>query len=343
MKHQILLKILIVLSLLGCTPKKDKKNIRYAKKQYFLGHDYFSKYILSLRNIANLRHKTSILEKKLKKLSLSNNEEGSISSIRANKVEIKKNTEIINNEISLSGKYLNAALVELKKAVMVDPKHFPAQFELALIYLKKASSMMDLTKRTQCMSGDFLKEKTEDTAALLGKSKLHFLFSTKNEKLASKSFNNIASIEIYFTNYDNAIAYGKKALKDLIYQEGYVANSNIGWALFFKKEYKTAVSYFKQALLLQPKYCLARYRLGRVYFESELYQLSNKALSRTISQGPPCSNIQEAWLYLGLTQMKLNQIKKAEYTFSRCVELAPSSCIALKCKKHQQLISNTTQ
>jgi len=113
--------------------------------------------------------------------------------------------------------------------------------------------------------------------------------------------------------------------------------------IFHEKNYGKAVSYLNQALLLQSKYCLARYRLGRAFFDSGNFKKSEYHLQKTLNQGPPCTNIQEVWLYLGLTQVKRGMPEKAVYTFTKCVEVAPSSCVAQKCKHHLTLLESSSE
>ncbi|MBU1537426.1 tetratricopeptide repeat protein, partial [Myxococcota bacterium] len=231
-----------------------------------------------------------------------------------------------------------AALTELKKAVIADPHHTNAHFELGLIYLKKASTILDITKRAQCFQGDARKEKEEEAQALLAMAKKHFLQSARNKQLTSKAHNNVSAIEIHFGNNESAIEHAKKSTSDLVYQDSYVANTNIGWAYYHLKQFKKSIPYFKQALLIQSKYCLARYRMGRSLFELGEYSKAEKALLRTVKQGPPCNSIQEAWLYLGLAQLKLGKHKNAVFALSRCKLISDQSCVSQKCEQHLKVI-----
>ncbi len=329
---------LFSLLLLSCT-KDEGKNLRYAKKLYYLGHDYFSKHMNTLGRIASLRRENAKLEKELKTLKLTSGQRASIASIRSSKKRIQKNGETIRTQMVLARRFLNAALTELNKAIIANPLHLQAHFELGLIYLKKASVILDMAKRAQCMAGPDLKEREEEANALLAKARKHFLRSTKSKKLRSKAHNNIAAIQLHFYKLDAAIAHGKRALSDLVYQDSFVANSNIGWAYFKKGQHQRAVSAFKQSLLLQPKYCLSRYRLGRAYFELGKYGKANTALERTLKQGPPCNAVQEAWLYLGLTLLKRGREEAAEHALLRCLRIAPSSCVGLRCKRHLEQLT----
>jgi lipopolysaccharide biosynthesis regulator YciM len=76
--------------------------------------------------------------------------------------------------------------------------------------------------------------------------------------------------------------------------------------------------------------CVAKYRLGRVYFAREEW---NKALEQfqAVAQDRACP-IQEAQLYLLKTYRELGMGDEAPPVLTRCTEMAPRSCLAAQCQ-----------
>ncbi|MDA3863692.1 MAG: tetratricopeptide repeat protein [Deltaproteobacteria bacterium] len=248
--------------------------------------------------------------------------------------------EQIRNKSELARRYLDSALKELRKAVIANNAHYQAHFELGLIYLKKATSIIDQAKRKQCLPADEMEEKNGNAGILLRKSKKHFLVTAKDNELASKSYNNLSAIALHFNEYENAIEYSRKTLKDLVYDETYVANANMGWGYYYLEKYRKAEAKLKEALMEQSKYCLARYRLARVYFDQNKFNQAAREFKKTIDQGPPCNGIQEAYLYFGLSLVQLNKVNLASYIFKRCLLVQKESCVAKKCRRNLKIMAS---
>lgn len=331
----------LILNFLGpfsaCTGE-NPKDARYARKQFYLGNDYFEKYMESLQKIDRLRNENTRLQKEIAAALQDAADEQALTDVRQKKLQIQKNAEQITEETELSGRYINAALEELNKSLVADPGYAQTHFLLGLIYLKKATTEIDVSTRFQCMTGEALEEHKNTADQLLKKARNHFVRAARDKQLASKSQNNIAAIDIHFGNYEEALAAARLALEDLVYQEGHVARSNMGWAYFHLKKYENAVAQFTQALLAESKFCIARYRLARTYIESERTEDAISEFEKTLRQGFPCNGIQEVYLYLGLAHVKLGQADDASRRFEECIALAPESCTALECKKYLKLL-----
>ena len=323
---------------LACTPQKDAKDTRYAQKQYFLGSDYFDKYVESLRKVESLQIENLKTEQEIANGLQAQPDEQALMEIRLKKQRIQKNSEQIREESELSQRYLNAALEELKKSLVADPANAGTHFLLGLIYLKKATSELDISTRMQCMTGESLEEHTQQANSLLTLARRHFVRASSDKQMTSKCQNNIAAIDIHFGQHENAIMAARMALKDLVYQDGHVARSNMGWAYFHLKKYELALSQLTQALLMEGKFCVARYRLGRVYMEQNRTEDAVSEFERVLRQGHPCNSIQEVYLYLGLGYVKLERPDEARTRFQTCIEVAPESCVSQECKNYLKLL-----
>lgn len=331
--------VLGLLVLFSACTNNDPKDARYAQKQFYLGNDYFEKYMESLQKVDRLRSENTRLEREIAATLQDSAADGqALMDVRQKKQQIQKNTEMITEETELSVRFLNAALEELHKSLVADPGYAQTHFLLGLIYLKKATSEIDISTRFQCMTGEALEEHRTTAEQLLRKARQHFVKAAQDKQLASRSQNNIAAIDIHFGNYEEAVAAARMALEDLVYQEGHVARSNMGWAYFHMKKYENAVAQLTQALLAESKFCIARYRLARTYLESERTEDAVSEFEKTLRQGFPCNSIQEVYLYLGLAHVKLGHADDAARRFEECIAVSPASCVALECKKYLQLM-----
>src|SRR5690606_23091001 len=109
-----------------------------------------------------------------------------------------------------------------------------------------------------------------------------------------------------------------------------LTRANLGWAYFHQNDHARAAKELRQAEQFNPGMCVAKYRLGRVYFAREEW---NKALEQfqAVAQDRTCP-MQEAQLYLLKTYGELGMKEQAPTVQARCVEMAPRSCIAAQCK-----------
>ncbi|PKN28115.1 MAG: hypothetical protein CVU65_00100 [Deltaproteobacteria bacterium HGW-Deltaproteobacteria-22] len=316
----------------------DPKDTRYAQKQYYLGNDYFEKYMESLQKIESLQIENTRTEVEIATTLQQHPDEQALMDVRIKKQRIQKNQDTIREETEMSGRYINAALEELKKSLVADPAYSGTHFLLGLIYLKKATSELDISTRMQCMTGESLAEHRDSANSLLTQARRHFVKAATDRQMASKCHNNIAAIDIHFGNHEDAISAAKMALTDLVYQEGHVARSNMGWAYFHLKKYENALSQLMQALLMEGKYCVARYRLGRVYMEQDRTEEAIAEFEKTLRQGHPCNSIQEVYLYLGLSYIKVNRAQDALSQFETCMQVAAGSCVAAECRHYLNLL-----
>jgi tetratricopeptide (TPR) repeat protein len=326
------------LVLLSTCQTREPKDSRYAQKQFFLGNDYFDKYMEALQKIERLQIENAKTEQEIATTLQQQPDEQALLEVRIKKQRIQKNQEVIGEEREMSGRFLNAALEELKKSLVADPAYSGTHFLLGLIYLKKATSELDISMRMQCMAGDSLAEHRDMANSLLTQARRHFIKAATDRQVASKCHNNVAAIDIHFGNHEDAVTAAKLALTDLVYQEGHVARSNMGWAYFHMKKLDQALSQLTQALLMEGKFCVARYRLGRVYLEQDRTEEAIAEFEKTLRQGHPCNSIQEVHLYLGLSYVKVGRTQEAAGMFETCLQVTPNSCVAVECRQYLKML-----
>lgn len=238
----------------------------------------------------------------------------------------------------LGADYFNKGLVEpaleeLMKAVELDPNNPDAHNLLGLVWLRKGAEAEELSTRNQCLKGESLTlEKQEaDTQFKKAEEQLRKAIALKAD--FSEARNNLAVVMIHFGRYDEAVQLEEKALSNIVYREPYAAQGNLGQAYLEKHDFVRAAKALRQALFEQPKFCVGRYRLAKVYYEQQDWDHAAEEIEQVT--GDKACPIQEAYHLAGMVALRRDDREKASRMFGRCVELAPRSCLASECKLAQ--------
>lgn len=241
-------------------------------------------------------------------------------------------------EFLLGADYFNKGLVEpaveeLLKAVKLDPNNPDAHNLLGLVWLRKGAEAEELSTRNQCLKGESLAlEKQEaDTQFKKAETELRKAIALKQD--FSDARNNLAVVMLHFGRYDEAVQLEEKALANIVYREPFAAQGNLGQAYLEKGDYVRAAKALRQALFEQPKFCVGRYRLAKVYYEQQDWDHAAEEIEQVTSD--KACPIQEAFQLAGLVALRRQQRDKAQAMFARCVDLAPRSCLASECKLAQ--------
>ena len=243
-------------------------------------------------------------------------------------------------------KFLEEALVQLKKSVKHDKKNYLSRNLLGYLYLQKADQELGITEVGQCLRGEEGKENRKNAELLFRKAREHFQAVVKLEPKCTNSLLGLTNVAMYFKEYEKAIGYARKVINTLL--EGgvkascsspgdkAVAWANIGWAHFNLGSKVRASKNLRQALFLAPKFYLAHYWLGRVLYAQSRYEEALKEFEMTVKEfGLP----QSAHQYLGLTKLKMGRKQGARRAFLLCVKVAPNSCTAKECRRYLKVMS----
>lgn len=287
---------LLAMGVLAGCPKDDGRKRRLSKKLYWLGRDYYRR------------------------------------AVKAQKAEAKK-------------KFLDEAFVHLKKAAKNDKRNYQARNLLGYIYLHKADRELGTIEVGQCLRGADAREGHRAADFLSKLAKKEFAGVVEVEPKCTSAWLGLVNVAMHFKNYEKAVKLGRKVIDTLLAGgiksecsspgDKAVAWANIGWANFHRGKLVKASKSLRQALFLAPKFYLAHYWLGRVYYAQQRYEEAVKELLFTVrSFGLP----QAAHQYLGLAQLKQGRNKAARAAFRRCVQLASRSCTAQECKRYLKVM-----
>jgi type IV pilus assembly protein PilF len=225
------------------------------------------------------------------------------------------------------------ALEELLKAVDLNPDNAEAHNMLGLVFLRKGAEAEELSTRNQCLKGEELRLEKAEMDGHFAKAAQQFEKAIALKKDFSEARNNLAVVYIHFGRYDEAVQLEEKALANIIYRDPYAAQGNLGLAYLEKHDLPRAAKALRQALFEQPKFCVGRYRLAKVYYEMQEWDRAAEELEQVT--GDKSCPIQEAFNLAGLVALRRDDRDKARVMFGRCVDLAPRSCLASECKLAQ--------
>ncbi|HEY2748621.1 MAG TPA: tetratricopeptide repeat protein [Polyangia bacterium] len=238
----------------------------------------------------------------------------------------------------LGADYFNKGLVEpaleeLIKAVELNPDNPDAHNLLGLVWLRKGAEAEELSTRNQCLKGEALALEKQDWDTQFKKAEEQLRKAITLKKDFSEARNNLAVVMIHFGRYDEAVDLEEKALANIVYREPFAAEGNLGQAYLEKHDYVRAAKALRQALFEQPRFCVGRYRLAKVYYEQQDWDHAAEEIGQVVTD--KACPIQEAYLLAGMVALRREDRDKARQMFSRCIDLAPKSCEASECKLAQ--------
>lgn len=226
-------------------------------------------------------------------------------------LEVRKNQEEAMRNFGEAyireGDYTKALskLLEAEKLYSKDPH---LQYDLGLVYIAKEKPGMaiDHFKKAVEIKPDYTPAKNSLGVAYLAQKK-----------------------------WDDAIACFKEITEDLLYVTPHYPLSNLGWAYYNKKEYNLAEKYYKDALKIEPRFAIALSGLGKTYIATGRISEAIAALEKAVKNSP---NSAELYLDLADAYRLSREYKKALDAYSKVIELAPDSPLAVDAQKEMARI-----
>jgi Tfp pilus assembly protein PilF len=141
---------------------------------------------------------------------------------------------------------------------------------------------------------------------------------------------NLGNLYMDQKRYDDAIEQFQKALDDVMYPDPFIAQGNLGWAYFRKGDSPRAIEFIKNALSVNPKYCLGEVWLGQIYEAQGSTAESCKYYGRYREH---CPERADAWQRDGLCQLSAGDRPAAAKSFETCIEKATNDDQKDLCKQ----------
>jgi type IV pilus assembly protein PilF len=141
---------------------------------------------------------------------------------------------------------------------------------------------------------------------------------------------NLGNVYLDQKRYDEAIALYKDALNDMLYVTPFLAQGNMGWALYKKGQRDEALSSIKAAVTLNPKFCLGYRNLGTIYDEGGQTDEACKAFSKFREL---CPDTAEAYQREGVCLAKKGDLAGAHKSLKTCIEKSRVDAEREDCQK----------
>lgn len=240
-----------------------------------------------------------------------------------NRVELAKDL--------LRQQQLEAAELEARKALDHNPENAEAHNLLGLVDLLRGLNNFRLLEIDDCLTGVDAEGLRRELDEFLLAADGHFATATDLSSGFAEAHSNRGAAALQLEDYERAAVLFEKALEvpHRLLDIG-LTRAHLGWAYYKAGDEARAAKELRQALQFSPGMCVAKYRLGRVYFAREEW---NKALEqfRAVASDSACP-MQEAHLYLSKTYRQLGDADASAAAVSSCERLAPKSCIAAECR-----------
>ena len=240
---------------------------------------------------------------------------------------------------------LDDAKKQLELALDSVAEHGNALYLLGLVHLHEGRTIVEFIEAEMCLTDAAAVEQRERADELHRKA--HELFArsataySERDPGIGRAYNSMAVVSLYFHDYDRAITELEQALEARFYTEKYSALANLGLAYYERGDLIQAMTELRQAVLMNPDYCVGRYRLAQVYLD---YEMTAEALEevRRVTEDARCP-IQDAHRLAGIAELRLGQTEAARASFRSCLDLAPRSCLASACKQFLTLAAADAQ
>lgn len=263
-----------------------------------------------------------------------------------------RNRELAQKKYELGNDYFykrmyEPAMAEALKAVELDPQNADAHNLAGALLLQKGVGQIQFIESEQCIKGQAAEMMRKEADARLSEAAEQFKAALKARPGDPRALHNLALVKMHFKDYEAVIELEQKALESVIYPDKHLSRGELGWAYYHRRDYVKALKELLEAVRLQPRYCVGRYRLAEVYFAlaaksdkpDEEYTNVLSALDKLDAK--EC-RIQEAQYLKGLAYIKKRESMKADQPFDECIKMAPRSCLAAECQRYRRMVGSPT-
>jgi type IV pilus assembly protein PilF len=166
----------------------------------------------------------------------------------------------------------------------------------------------------------------------------HYLEAIKLDPKNSEIKNNLGACYLDLGKYPEAIALFEQALQDVLYRTPFIAQGNLGWALYKSGDMRGAVEHLKLAIQTNPEYCQGYRSLGMIYSDTGQLAEARRAFEAFQKR---CPQLPEGHYRLGLVLLKLDEQSRARAEFAACAKDQkdqPNSELGAECERLLKLL-----
>jgi Tfp pilus assembly protein PilF len=199
---------------------------------------------------------------------------------------------------------LQGAFKEYEEALRLDPKFPEAHNAMALLY--------------------HLTFKRPEEAIV------HYRQALEIRPAFAEAKVNLANVYLDQGRYEEAITLYEQVLNDILYVTPYIAQTNLGWALYKKGDVKRGIESTKAAVTTNPKFCLGFRNLGTMFDEVGQVEESCRYFGKFQEA---CPEAAEAYYRAGVCQAKLGRQDAAKKSFTDCQTKNGSETVKEDCRR----------
>ncbi|HET9449370.1 MAG TPA: social motility TPR repeat lipoprotein Tgl [Aggregicoccus sp.] len=146
----------------------------------------------------------------------------------------------------------------------------------------------------------------------------------------SEAKSNLGNVYLSTSRYDEAIRLYKEALNDMLYPTPYIAQNNLGWALYKKGDKAQALQNIKAAVTTNPQFCLGFKNLGLIAEEGGDHAEACRQYAR---YRQACPETADALKREGVCQARSGQAAAAKASFASCEAKAQAQDLKDECRQ----------
>lgn len=227
------------------------------------------------------------------------------------------------------------AKLQLEKALAADPKHADSYYLRGILLLQEGKTMITAIEGEHCLEDAAADQQRERAQVLHREAGAAFELAVANFEDGAagrgRAYNSLAVVDLHFHENERAVEHARHALEQKFYADRYSALSNLGWAFYQAGDLVSATAELRQAVLMNPDYCVGRYRLAQVYLEAGANEAAIEQAA--VVAGDARCPIQDAHRILGAARLRSGHDAEASAAFASCVDMAPKSCLAQQCER----------
>ncbi len=200
-----------------------------------------------------------------------------------------------------------AAIEHLLEALKLDPENWRARILLGYVFMER---------------GDF---QTAEEHLRAGIAVLVRLQGPTGAATA-EARNVLGVLLVHQGRLEEAIEVLRASARDVLNRSPHLAWGNLGLAYLEQGDLDAAERALRQAVRMQPRFCVGYFRLGRLREAQRRLEEAEEAFTRALEADPSCmERYQEAWRRRGEARARLGRREEALQDLERCVEIAPRS------------------
>ncbi len=155
-----------------------------------------------------------------------------------------------------------------------------------------------------------------------------------------EAHNNLGALYMDMGRLDEAEKHLRKALDDVLYATPYLAQGNLGWALYLQGRHEEALTQLRSAVIVQPQFCQGHRNLGRIYRELGRHNDARASFRDFVRHCPDFAEAQYEWGRIAFEEGRSDEAREA---FEECFRLSPSGSLGDACQRHLEVMASSEE